>query len=143
MKDKLKTALKEAMKSKDKLRLETIRGLMSAIQYEEIAKKVDDLPAEACLGIFQSEHKKRKESIEFAVQAKRDDLIEKLNQEIAIIESFLPKQMSAAELEKFIVELKEKTPGCNLGVAMKALKESFPGQYDSKLASEVARKLLV
>ncbi len=141
MKTKLQSSLKEAMKAKDKVRLETIRALMSAITYEEIEKKSDPLPEDQCLAILQREVKKRREEIEFAEKAGRPELLDKLEQEIATIETFLPKQLSASELEKIIGDLKQNTPGLSLGVAMKSLKESYGGQYDSKLASDIAKRV--
>lgn len=141
MKAILQNSLKEAMKAKDKVRLETIRALMSAITYEEIEKKSEPLPDDQCLAILQREIKKRREEIEFAEKAGRSDLLEKLGLEIAAIESFLPKQLSEGELEKIITTLKQSTPGISLGVVMKTLKESYAGQYDSKLASEIAKRI--
>ena len=141
MKQELQAVLKEAMKAKDKVRLETIRALISAITYEEIEKKIEPLPREQALPIFQREIKKRKEELEYAEQAKRSDLIEKLKLEISVIEGFLPKQLSEIELEKYIGDLKAQNPEINLGMVMKSLKDSFAGQYDSKLASDIAKRL--
>ncbi|MBN8549217.1 MAG: GatB/YqeY domain-containing protein [Deltaproteobacteria bacterium] len=141
MKKDLQTAMKEAMKAKDKGRLDTIRSLLAAIQYEEMEKKVDDLSSDAALAILQRELKKRREEVEFADKAARPDLKEKLSVEIATIESFLPQQLSAADLEKIITQLKTEQAGLNMGSAMKVLKEKYPGQYDGKQASEVAKKI--
>ena len=142
MKEKIQQSIKEAMKRKDKVRLETLRSLSTAIQYEEIAKKVDTLSPEACLTIAQGELKKRKEAIEFAEKGNRPDLKERLEAEIGVIKEFLPQQLSAEDLERAIVDMKTANPALNLGTAMKGLKEKFAGQYDSKLASDIARKLL-
>jgi len=142
MKSELQAAMKSAMKAKDKMRLEAIRMLLSAIQYEELQKQISELPKEECLAVLQREHKKRKEELEFAAKAKRQDLKDKFSAEIALIEEFLPKQLSAAELEKIISDLKAQNPACNIGLVMKTLKESYPGQYDSKQAGEIAKQLL-
>ena len=141
MKQQLQDALKVAMKAKDKTALETIRGVLSAMQYEAMEKKVDDLSAEGTLMVLQRELKRRKEEIEFAVQAGRAELIEKLKAESAVIEGFLPKQLTAVELENIITNLKSSTPGLNMGAAMKSLKEKFGGQYDSKTASDLCKKI--
>ena len=66
MKAALREAMKSAMKAQDKLRLETIRSALSAIQYEEMQKGVDDLAAADCTAVLQREVKKRAEGIEFA-----------------------------------------------------------------------------
>ena len=68
-------------------------------------------------------------------------ILAKLKQEISVLESYLPKQLSAAELEKIISDMKAANPQANMGVIMKALKESYGGQYDSKAASEIAKRI--
>ena len=141
MKAKLQAAMKEALKAKDKVRLDTVRGVLSAIQYEAMEKKVDDLSADQSLAVIQREIKKRREEIEFATQARRDDLLEKLQQEIAALEGFLPKQLSAVELEKILVDHKASTPTATMSSSMKMLKEGYPGQYDGKMASELAKRV--
>jgi len=140
MKEKLKDNMKIAMKAKDKVRLETVRALISAIQYEEMQKGVEDLPSDAIVAILQREVKKRNEELEYAKQADRQDLQEKLNQESAIISEFLPKQLSSEELEEAILKELQSKPDQNMGMLMKSLKENYAGQYDGKLASELARK---
>ncbi len=142
MKAQLKEALKTAMKAQDRLRLDTIRALLSEIQYEEMQKSVNDLAPAECTTVLQREVKKRAESIQFEEQAGRAEQKAKLTQEIAIIEEFLPKQMSAQELEKIITEFKASTPGAALPLVMKHLKENFAGQYDGKSASEIAKRVL-
>ncbi len=142
MKTKLQTAMKEAMKSKDKTKLDTIRLALSAIQYEEVAKGVDKLSDTEVLEVLKRELKKRKEEVEFAEKASRSDLLEKLKGEISCLESFLPTQMSPADLEKIIMSLREKTPGAKMGDIMKGLKDGYSGQYDAKLASEIVKKVV-
>lgn len=142
MKAKLKDALKLAMKAQDKLRLETIRSALTEIQYEEMQKSVSDLGATESLQVLQREVKKRQEAIQFEEQAGRVEQKEKLQKEIAILEEFLPKQMTGEELEKIIGTLKEQTPGLSLNVVMKHLKDNFAGQYDGKSASDIAKRVI-
>jgi uncharacterized protein YqeY len=141
MKAILKDALKVAMKSQDKLRMETIRALLSEIQYEEMQKSITDLSESDASVVLQREVKKRQEAIGFEEQANRPEAKAKLQSEIAIIEEFLPKQLSADELEKALVEYKTQNPGAVMGGAMKFLKERYAGQYDGKSASEIAKKV--
>lgn len=141
MKAQLKDALKVAMKAGEKVRVETIRSALSAIQYEEVAQKVDELQAAGVIEILKREIKKRKEEQEFAEKANRPEAIAKLNQEIATLEGFLPQQLSSEALEKIIAELKAQNPQINMGLIMKALKDTHNGQYDSKLASEIAKRI--
>jgi uncharacterized protein YqeY len=142
MKQKLKAEMKSAMKAKDKVSLETIRGILSAIQYEEMNKGVDELEEKAIIAVLQSEVKKRKESLEFATQNDRSDMIESLKIEMALIEKFLPSQLSNEELAKIVSELKEQTPGANMGQIMGALKANYAGQYDGKAASQIVKEAL-
>ena len=142
MKATLKESLKTAMKNKDRLRMETIRALLSEIQYEEMNKSVDELPANDTVVILQREMKKRQEAIGFEEQANRQEEKAKLQNEIAIIETFLPKQMGADDIERVLNEFKATTPGAALNGAMKFLKENYAGQYDGKSASEIAKRVL-
>ena len=142
MKATLKEALKVAMKSQDRLRMETIRSLLSEIQYEEMNKSLDELPESDSVLVLQRELKKRQEAIGFEEQANRQDAKAKLQSEIAIIETFLPKQLGSDDLERILVEFKTSTPGAALNGAMKFLKEKYAGQYDGKSASEIAKRVL-
>ena len=142
MKATLKESLKTAMKNKDRLRMETIRSLLSEIQYEEMNKSVDELPANDTVVILQREMKKRQEAIGFEEQANRQEEKAKLQNEIAIIETFLPNQMGADDIERVLNEFKAATPGGALNGAMKFLKENYAGQYDGKSASEIAKRVL-
>jgi uncharacterized protein YqeY len=142
MKATFKEALKSAMKAQDKLRLETIRAVLTEIQYEEMQKSIDELGAPECLQVVQREVKKRQEAIQFAEQANRPEAKEKLLAEIAILDGFLPKKLSNEELESIIVKMKESTPDLSLNVVMKNLKDSYAGQYDGKSASEIAKRVV-
>ncbi len=142
MKATLKEALKGAMKAKDKISLDTIRSVLTEIQYEEMQKSIEDLGATECLQVVQREVKKRLEAIQFEEQAGRAEQKAKLQAEIAVLENFLPKQLSSDELEKIIVHLKESTPGLALNLVMKHLKDNYAGQYDGKSASEIAKRVV-
>jgi uncharacterized protein YqeY len=141
MKAILKESLKTAMKAQDRLRMETIRSLISEIQYEEMQKSVSELAANDCTLVLQREVKKRAEAITFEEQANRPEAKAKLQSEIAIIEEFLPKQLSSEALEKILVDYKTSTTGAAMSTAMKFLKEQYPGQYDGKSASEIAKRV--
>jgi uncharacterized protein YqeY len=142
MKARLQEEMKVAMKAREKVKLETIRSLISAIKYEEIQKGVEDIPEDASIALLQREVKKRKEEMEFAEKANRPELIEKLKEEMACIEAFLPAQLGAEELEKIVRDLKDKNPGANMGAIMKSLQEGFSGRYNGKLASDIVKKVL-
>lgn len=141
MKERLQTEMKEALKAKDKERLQTIRMLLSAIQYEEMNSGDTELSPETITSILKSELKKRKEALEFAERDDRVETIASTQAEIKVIESFLPTQLSAEELEGIVTKFIADTPGANMGQIMKALKENHNGQYDGKLASQIVKKL--
>lgn len=141
MKTTLKDALKTAMKAQDRLRMETIRLLLSEIQYEEMQRSVNELAPNDCTLVLQREVKKRAEAIGFEEQANRPEAKAKLLSEIAIIEEFLPKQLSSDALEKILMEYKASTTSAAMSSAMKFLKEQYPGQYDGKSASEIAKRV--
>ena len=141
MKEKLQSELVSAMKAKDKLRLEVLRSLISEIKYAEIEKAKEPLPADDCLAIIQREIKKRKEELEFNQKSGRSELIEKSEAEMKILLEFMPAQLSSDQIEKELVGFKDANSGAAMGLAMKFLKEKFAGQYDSKLASELAKKI--
>lgn len=142
MKAKFHHDMKEALKAKQKIRLETVRGMLAAMQYEQIQKGIDELPEADCVAMLQREIKKRRESMEFAEKAGRQEMIDRLKEEIGIIEGYLPQQISPEKLSEMISAMKKENPTINMGGVMKALKEKYAGQYDSKLASDLAKKLL-
>src|SRR5689334_24412866 len=103
VKAKLNAALKESMVSKDAKRRDVIRTLLSAIKQVEIDTRKDVSPEDA-VGILQKEAKKRRESIEEMDKAGRTDLSEQEKYELALIESFLPTQLSRDEITAIVRE---------------------------------------
>src|SRR5262245_29998587 len=106
MRAELQAKLKEFMKARDQVALDAMRGLMTAIQYEEISKKVEPLPADAIVATIQREVKKLKEEREFLVQANRNDDLAKLDRQIQVLENLLPQQLSTQQLEMIITGFK-------------------------------------
>lgn len=141
MKELLKSALKDAMRAKDPLKLAVIRGVLSEIQYDEMQKGNSEATASEVTGIIQRELKKRKEEIEFAEKADRPEAKEKLFLEVQILEGFLPKQLTSEELKAFFENLKTSDSSINRGSAMKTLKDTHSGSYDGKLASTIAQEI--
>jgi len=142
MKKKLQDAVKEALKARNPLRASTVRSILAAIQYEEMEKGTDSLPEAALVKIIQKEAKTRREEIEFAKQAGRAETIETTEQELAIVESFLPPLLSESEIETFLVQTLETNPSATLGELMKVLKTTHEGQYDGRVASSVASRIV-
>jgi uncharacterized protein YqeY len=140
IKEKLKSAVKDAMRAKDKLALETIRSLLSAIQYEEMAAKTEDLTDDKVMAVIQAELKKQKESLEYAEKDARTEMISEINSRISCINSFLPEQLSKEKLDEIIKQFINENNTTEIGKIMSYLKSAYAGQYDSKIASELAKQ---
>lgn len=133
--------MKVAMKERDKLKVNTIRSILSAIQYEEMRQEREELQEDEVIAVLKNEAKKRKEELEFVEKAGRAEQVESLNQELAVIESFLPEQLDETKLRQILAEYKGSNADANMGGAMKFLKEQYHGHYDGKLASTLAREI--
>jgi uncharacterized protein len=138
--------MKEAMKSKDEA---TLRGLR-AIKAEIIKAKTEpgaggEVSAEKELSLLQKMMKQRKESLEIYQQQNREDLAKKEQEEIAVIEKFLPKQLSGAELktelQKIISETGASTPA-DMGKVMGVATKKLTGRADGKSISAMVKELL-
>ena len=138
----LRTEMTAAMKARDKQRLESIRGLLAAIQHEELSQNADEITSEETIAVVKREIRKSKEQQESAEQANRAEEIAKAKAEIAVFESFLPSQIGESELEKVVTDLKAKDPAISMSLVMKHLKDTYPGQFDGKIASLVTKRVL-
>ncbi|MEM9487185.1 MAG: GatB/YqeY domain-containing protein, partial [Cyanobacteria bacterium P01_F01_bin.116] len=105
LKDRISEEIKAAMKARDKVRLETVRGIKKVILEKETEvrpKGQDSLTPEQEIEVVTQLAKQRKDSIEQYKNAGRDDLAEKEAQELAILQEYLPEQMSDDEIEAVI-----------------------------------------
>lgn len=143
-KAQLNASLKEAMVSKDVNRRDVIRTLLSAIKQVEIDTR-KELTADDTFGILQKEAKKRRESIDEMEKAGRTDLADKEKFELALIEEFLPRQLSRDEIAILVRESIAQTgvtSAKEMGKLMGALMPKVKGLADGKLVNEVVRELL-
>lgn len=140
IKIKIHDDIKTAMRARDQVKLTTLRQLSSAIKQVEVdnRKDVDD---ETVIAILQKEVKKRRDSLQFAEQAKRDDLIAQNKAELELIQSYLGAQLSEDDLRKIISSLISSGTD-NLGKIMGELNKEHKGKFEGKLASDLARSLL-
>ncbi len=148
LKERIGEDIKTAMKAKDKIRLETVRSIKKAILEKEIAlrpKGIDSLSEEHEIELLSQQAKQRRDAIEQYQNAGRDDLAEKESQELAIIETYLPEQISDEELETIINDIiassgatSVKDLGKVMGPAMKQLKGKADGK---KIQALVKSKL--
>lgn len=140
MKEKIQNDIKEAMKARDGERLTLLRGLLSELKREEIDTR-QELTEERCVAILQKEIKKRRDALEFAVQAARTDLVEQNNREITTIQSYLGDQLSAEKLQEIITQLIADGAD-SIGKIMGPLNAQYRGKFEGKIASELAQKAL-
>lgn len=145
LKDKLLEDLKNSMKEKNVIRKNVIQMVRAAILQVEKDKKVE-LSDEDIINIMAKEAKKRKDSLEDYKKSNRQDLIEQIEEEIHIIEEYLPKQLSKEEIAKIVKEVINEI-GANsikdMGKVMKTAKEKIGAASDGKTINEVVKELLV
>ena len=147
MREKFSSELKAAMKAGEKRRVGTIRMIMAALKDKEIeargqGKTVSD---EDILALLQKMTKSRKESQEIYEKAGRLDLARQESEEIAIIQGFLPQQLSEAEVAQAIAAAIAETGATSIkdmGKVVGALKGKYAGRMDFAKASALVKRML-
>jgi len=147
MREKLSQALKESLKAKEALKVSTLRLILAAAKDREIALRGEDkmLTDEDILQIMQKMIRQRQESAATYETAGRTDLSTQEREEISIIETFLPVQMSDEEIQaacKKTVSEVENPSLKDMGKIMNVLKDRYAGQMDFKKASAEVKALL-
>ena len=145
IKEQLSQTLKDAMRNRDEIRKRTIRLTMAAIKNAEIDSK-SELDETAIWVILQKEVKARRETIEAAEMAGRDDMIDEANTEIAILEEYLPQPLSTQQLEALVKAAINETGATTpreMGVVMKHILPQVQGRADGKTVSQIVRQLLI
>lgn len=144
LRERLDEDLKSAMRAKDSLRMNTIRGLKSAVKYREI-ELMKPLDEAGILGVATTEIKRRRDSVEQYRAGNRPDLADKEEAEIRLLQDYLPQQLPAAELEakvdEVIARVGAKGPK-DMGAVMKALLPDVQGRADGKVVSELVKQRL-
>ena len=144
LKEQLDADLKTAMRDKDTLKLSTVRMLKSAIKYREIElmKPLDDAGVLAVIG---SEIKRRRDSVEQYRAGNRQDLVDKEEAEIRILQGYLPQQLTEDELrakvDAAVASVGAKGPK-DMGAVMKALVPEVQGRAEGKTVSEMVKARL-
>lgn len=143
MHQQIKSSLKEAMMAKDQVRLTVIRGLLTSFTNEAVAKgrtPQDMLTDDEALSVIMRAVKQRKDSIQQFTEAGRPELAENEKVELAILETYLPAQMTREEIEEFVAMKKEE-----LGIKdksqvielIKPVMAELKGKADGKLIKEI------
>ena len=138
----LREDLKSAMRAKDALRAQVLRGILAAAKNRAIELRVDTLESTEFVAVLKREAKQRAESLDFARQANREDLIREGTASLAIVESYLPQQMSEADLRAAVAAIVAETGATGVGPVMKELTKRHSGHYDGKTASRVAAEVI-
>ena len=139
----LTEAMKLAMKAKDSLRLNTIRMARTAIKNAEIEAR-QELDEAAVIKVLSTLVKQRREAAE-AYRESRPELAEKEESELAVLQEYLPAQLSEAELDALVTKAIEESGASSMkdmGSVMKLVTPQTTGRADGKLVSELVRKKL-
>lgn len=138
--------MKKAMIAKEQRRLSTIRLILSALKDRDIAARpsgvTDGIPEDQILSMLSGMVKQRRESIEQYEKGNRPDLVQQEAEEITVIESFMPTQMSEDEVKAVVEKIIAETGAASvkdLGKVMAELKGRYAGQMDFSKASALAK----
>ncbi len=142
--DNIDKDLAQALKAGDKNKVTILRGLKSDLKYKRIDKG-DELSDADIVDVLSSAAKRRRESIEQFRAGNRDDLADKEQSELEIINVYLPQQLSEDELEKIVADtindIGAESPA-DLGKVMQAVMPKVKGQADGKMVNKLAAKKL-
>ncbi len=149
LRNRLSEALKEAMKAREARRVSTLRLILAAIKDRDIQARTDGhsetVPDEEILAVLQKMIKQRRESIEHYEAAGRLELAEQEQDEIAVIQQYLPKQLTEAEAEAAAREAIGALGAAgikDMGRVMARLKERHSGEMDFGKAGPMVKRLL-
>ncbi|PZO82775.1 MAG: glutamyl-tRNA amidotransferase [Micavibrio aeruginosavorus] len=147
--ENINAAMKDAMKNKEMERLATIRLIIAAMKDKDVASRTDGrndgIDESAVLSLLQSMIKQRAESSKIFRENNRPELADKEDGEIAVIQSFLPKQLSDDEVAKVIEQIIAETGAAgikDMGKVMAELKAKYAGQLDMGKAGGVIKQKL-
>jgi uncharacterized protein YqeY len=134
--------LTQAMKAREMPRVYVLRGLITAVKNLKVEKRGAALDEPDIVQLVRKEIRKREEAEEFATKAGRTDIVEQNRSERALLERYVPAQLDAQALEAVIREIAAAPDARSLGAIMAALRTRLAGQYDGRMASDIARKVL-
>ena len=144
LRERLQAEMKDAMKSRDALKLSAIRMVISAVKNRDIELRRELGDAEITDTIVTL-CKQRRESIKLFKEAGRQELVDKEEAELALMMTFLPQQLTREELVSLVdqaIAETSATSGKDMGKVMKALQPSVSGRADGKLVSEIVKEKL-
>jgi uncharacterized protein len=142
---KIMNEIKDAMRSKDSLKLNTLRFFHSAMKNREIELRPNPMTDEEAISVLKKLVKQRKESIEQYKAGNRQDLADQEAAELKILEAYLPAQMTKEQIEKLVAEVVASTGAKtikDMGTVMKEVLAQSGGAADNKIVSELVRSKL-
>ncbi|HEX7847397.1 MAG TPA: GatB/YqeY domain-containing protein [Chitinophagaceae bacterium] len=146
LEQKIMTELKAAMIAKDEAALRSLRAVKAAILLAKTSEGAGgEIKEEDEVKLLQKLVKQRKDSLEIFQQQNRADLAKKEEEEIAVIEKFLPKQLSADEIKEALVKIIAETGAsspADMGKVMGAATKQLAGKADGKTISALVKELL-
>jgi len=143
-KEKLLEDLKAAMKDKDVVKKNTVQMVRAAILQVEKDKQIE-LNDDQILEVIAKEFKKRNDSLADYEKSGREDLINQIKEEMAVLEGYLPKKLSEDEVTEKVKEIITEvgaTSMKDMGMVMKAAKEKLGVTADGKMINEAVKKIL-
>jgi len=145
MLEQLNKDMKEALKAKDKERLSVIRMVKASLQNEMIKLGTNKLSEDQELTILSRESKQRKDSLQEFKAAKREDLVEKIENELDILQQYMPEQIEFEELEQLVEHTIQEVNASSkkdMGRVMGALIPKTKGKADGALVSKLVQQKL-
>jgi uncharacterized protein len=145
LKERIDAELKDAMRSKEELTTSVLRMLKSAVKYKEVEPGAKALEDAGVLGVIATLIKQRRDSVEQFRSGKRDDLADKEEKEILVLQRYLPQQLSSEELlalvKTAVSEVGAHGPK-DMGAVMKALLPKVAGRAEGKAVSDAVKAQL-
>ena len=145
LKETLTNDLKDAMRQRDTVKRDTIRLLLSAIGYEEKAKRTDALEDDAVMQVLSKQAQQRRDSIEAYQKGNRPDLVAKEEAELEIVTQYLPQPLSADEIETIVQSVIAEvgaTGPQDMGKVMGRIMPQVRGRADGKQVSALVSQKL-
>jgi uncharacterized protein YqeY len=145
MKETILSDMKTAMKNQEATKLSSLRMLQAAIKNKEIELRPNAITDQEVMAVIKKIANQHKDSIEQFTNANRLDLVENEKVQLAILEAYLPSQMSKADVEKLITQVIAETKASSIkdmGTVVKATIAKAAGAADGKLVSELVKAKL-
>ncbi len=142
--DRLAEDLKQAMRDKDKIRLSVLRLVKAAVRNAEIDRRVT-LGEEEIIGVLRREVKQRKESLLAIEGAGRDDLVAELNEEISILEEYLPQSLTEEQIQAIVRDVVQEVGAvskADMGKVMPVVMKQIGGQAEGRTVNRIVQEVL-